>query len=174
MGIRGTSPRYATAGALAAIALVATACGGGGNGGGATVVASFKPNASNMCHLIPSSEVAAISKSAVTQTTPAQQTDVDGPATYTCEYDLANGSDVLVEVEDSGSSEFFYANGNSVDGGTSLINVPGVGKRAVASVNGIAVLTADYNIEIAIVPLSEQAPYAGAKSLALTAVKALG
>jgi hypothetical protein len=80
----------------------------------------------------------------------------------------------VVAVEVTGRSDIFAANSRGVSGDTPLINVPGVGEKAVASINGIAVLTDKYNIEIMIVPLSEQSPYAGAKSLALTAVKALG
>jgi hypothetical protein len=179
MRVRSTSSRCAVAGTLAAITLFAlgiSACGSGsgsGTGGGGGSSSGVTPSISTICTLVPSSQVAAVAKDKVVNTTNTQVQSSD-PASYLCSYNLDSGNNVQVEVEVTGSSSAFNANELGLEGGGAYTVTPvsGIGDKAAASTQGIVVLTSEYNIEITNVP-DEQPPYAGDKTLAEFVVKAL-
>ena len=127
-----------------------------------------------ICTLVSSSQVAKVANQHVVNATGTQVQAADPPS-YLCSYNLSNGSNVQVEVEVTGSSSVFDANRRGLTGGGaySLSAVSGIGEKAAASTQGIAVLTSEYNIEITDVP-DENPPYRGDKTLAESVDRALG
>jgi hypothetical protein len=148
MKIWTTPMRYAAAGPLAAIALTAasvSACGGsppsGDPHGGSTI---------NVCALMPSSRVAAVTGQPVVQAIPEQLDSFPDPNSFLCSYYLSDGRDIQVEVEITNSPDAFAANGSGLNAGGAAptASVPGVGDKAVASADGLAALTDKDNILI--------------------------
>jgi hypothetical protein len=153
MKIWTTPMRYTVAGPLAAIALTiasVSACGssppldnsnGGNTNSGSTT---------NVCLLVPSSQVAAVTGQTVAQAVPEQLDSSPDPDSFLCTYSLSNGQDIQVEVEITNSPDVFAANGRGLDadGAAPAASVPGVGDKAVASADGLAALTDKDNILI--------------------------
>lgn len=152
MKIRSTPARYAVAGPLAAIALTAaavSACGGSlppSDPGGGTPPGGYI----NVCTLLPSSQVAAVTGETVVQATPEQVDSFPDANSFLCTYLLSDGSDIQVDVEVTNSPDAFAANGTGLDsdGATPTASVPGIGDKAVISANGLAILTDKDNILI--------------------------
>jgi hypothetical protein len=146
MKIWTTPMRSAAAGPLAAIALTAasvSACGGSpplaNSNGGSTI---------NVCMLVPSSQVAAVTGQTVVQAIPEQLDSSPDPDSFLCTYSLSDGRDIQIEVEVTNSPDVFAANGRGLDGAGLTASVPGVGDQAVASADGLAALTDKDNILI--------------------------
>jgi hypothetical protein len=152
MKIWTTPMRYAVAGPLAAIALTAasvSACGGSPPPGNSNGGNSSSGNTVNVCMLVSSSQVAAITGQTVVQATPEQLDSSPDPDSSLCTYSLSDGRDIQVEVEVTNSPDVFAANGRGLDAdGAGLTNVSGVGDKAVASADGLAALTDKDNILI--------------------------
>ena len=174
MNTRTRPARYTIAGPLTVIALTAagvSACAGaphpgGGTPGGPTV---------NVCTLVPSSQVAAVTGEEVVQVIPEHLDSFPDPDSFSCTYTLSDGTYIHVVVEVTGNPDVFAANSRGVVGesghGTS---VPGVGGKAVASRWGLAVLTEKDNIVIGGVPGELSGKYAGDITLARTLISAFG
>jgi hypothetical protein len=174
MKIRTTPMRYAAAGPLTVIALTAasvSACGGspqlGDPNGGNTV---------NVCRLVPPSQVAAITGGTVIQAIPEQVDSFPGPNTFNCTYTLSSGDVIQILLEATNSPDIFAANTTGLDsaGAIPITSVPGLGDKAVASINGLAVLTDKDNIEINGVPGEWSGDHAGDIKLARALISAVG
>jgi len=153
MKIRTRPARYTVAGPLAAIALTAasvSACGGSLPSGDPNGGTSNGSNTINVCTLVPSSQVAAVTGETVVQAIPEQLDSFPDPNSFLCTYYLSDGRDIQVEVEITNSPDAFAANGRGLDAGGAAptASVPGVGDKAVASADGLAALTDKDNILI--------------------------
>jgi hypothetical protein len=170
MKIRTTPMRYAAAGPLAAIVLTAasvSACGGSPPSGDL--------NGINVCRLVPPSRVAAITGESVIQVIPDQET-VPGPSTFNCTYTLSSGDVIQILLEATSSPDIFAVNSMNLNGAGAapVTSVPGVGDKAVASINGLAVLTDKDNIFISGVPGEWSGDHAGDIKLARALISAVG
>jgi hypothetical protein len=175
MKTRTTPMRYAVVGPLAAIALTAvsmSACGGGDPSGGT----SSAGDTINICTLLPSSQVAVVAGESVVQATPEQLDSFPDPNSFLCTYDLSDGRDFEVEVAITSSPDAFAANSRSLLGGgaTPITSVPGIGDKAVASANGLAILTDKDNIVITGLPGQYSGDLAEDIKLARILISALG
>jgi hypothetical protein len=179
MKIRTTPMRYAAAGPLAAIALTTasvSACGGSiPLAGPSSSSPTSGTSTINVCTLLPSSQVAAIAGDSVLQASPDQD-DSFGDHSFACTYTLNSGTMIRILVEVTGSPDAFDANSTGLDGAGAipLRRVPGVGTKAVASINGLAVLTDKDNILISGVPGEWSGDHAGDIKLARILIAALG
>jgi hypothetical protein len=165
--------QYAIAAPLAAIALTVlglSACGGSSGSG-----TNDSSSTINVCTLVPSSQVAAVGGGTVIQATPSQLDSWPDPDAFDCTYDLSNGQEITVEVEVTSSTDAFDANSRGLTGGVfPVTSVPGIGNKAAASANGLAVLTGKDNIEITGVPGEQSGDHAGDIKLARILISALG
>jgi hypothetical protein len=176
MKIRTTPMRYAVVGPVAAIALTAasvSACGALGHPDGGPP--SGSPTM-NVCTLVPSSQVAAVAGEKVIQAIPEQLDSFPDPNSFLCTYYLSDGLNIQVDVEFTNSPDAFAANGRGLEAGgaTPITSVYGVGDQAVASANGLAVLTDRDNILILDVPGELRGDHAGNIKLATILISALG
>jgi hypothetical protein len=167
----------AIAGPLAAIALTVlglSACGVSSSSSSTNDSSTSTDDSSstiNVCALLPSSQVAAVSGGIVTQATPDQLDSWPDPDAFDCTYYLSNGQWITVVVEVTSSTDVFDASSLGLTGGVfPVTSVPGLGDKAAASVNGLAVLTGKDNIQVSGVP-GEQS---GDIKLARILISALG
>ncbi len=110
------------------------------------------------------------------QAIPEQLDSFPDPDSFLCTYYLSDGLNIQVEVEVTNSPDAFAANGRGLEAGgaTPTTSVHGVGDQAVASANGLAVLTGKDNILIVGVPGELRGDHAGDIKLATILISALG
>jgi hypothetical protein len=158
MKIWTTRMRYAVGCPLMAIALMVasvSACGGSpslgnSNGGDTNGGNSNGGDTVNVCMLMPSSQVAAVTGETVAQAIPEQTDSFPDPNSFLCTYYLSDGRNIQVEVETTNSPDAFAANsrGLDADAAAPAASVSGIGDKAVASADGLAALTDNDNILI--------------------------
>jgi len=175
--IRTTPLRYAVVGPFAAIVLTAASVSACRSSLPPDPINTATSDSTvNVCTLVPSSQVAEVAGATVVQATPEQLDSFPDPDSFLCTYDLSNGLDIQINVEVTSSPDAFAANGTGLlsGGATPVTAVPGVGDKAVASANGMAVLTGKDNILILNVPGESPGHFAGDIKLATILISALG
>ena len=114
---------------------------------------SGRPQSSHridVCQLVPSSRVAAVTGRKVTRAAPARADESPAPEAFVCTYFLSTGNAVAILVEPTNSKAVFAASERALNAGGAfpVTRVTGVGDKAGASAIGLAVLAGSYNVVI--------------------------
>jgi hypothetical protein len=163
-------------GVVSAVATTASACTPtfAGNGSSGRPLSSHKID---VCRLVPSSRVAAVTGHKVTRASTARSDERPGPNAFACTYFLSNGNAVGILVEATNSKAVFAANerGLNAEGAFPITRLAGIGDQADASALGLAARTGSYNFVIGADRPGQFARYpAGLVDLARNLISALG
>jgi hypothetical protein len=174
--IRRMSAAAGTLGAVSAAAMSVSACGPSFAGIGSTG-GPLSGHKIDVCRLVPSSRVAAVTGQKVTRATPAQSDASPDPKAFVCTYVLRTGNAVAILVEATHSTAVFVANERALNAGGTypVTRLHGVGDKASASALGLAVLAGSYNFVITADRAGQFAGHpAGLTDLARNLIIALG
>ena len=157
------------------IAALLSACGPGSN-------SSQSSGPPRVCQLLPSSEVAAVTGTAIIRTAGARPDAFPAPTGGTCDYSTSTGLDITAEVLPHLNAYYrqngYYAASNSIIGGQTTVapavRLTGVGDKAIASALGVAVLAGSVIVEITGVRQDWSGDHAQVIHLARILISALG
>jgi hypothetical protein len=165
-------------GAAIATVMSVSACGAARAGSGSSgAAAPADSQLINVCGLVPSSQVAAVTGHQVTHAAPSRADSSPDPDAFACTYFLSTGNAVGILVAVTNSKDVFVANERALYAGGAfpVTKLHGIGDQAGESALGLAALAGAYNI---VISADRPGQFAGSPSgvisLAKNLISALG